>query len=67
MKYKWNGAVFSSEKYPIHRKGLDNIGNSQDLRGEFIQEVGDKWLGIDFGQNRHSAENDAIQNIVGSV
>ncbi|EFK3929447.1 TPA: phage tail protein [Escherichia coli] len=61
---KCNGAVFSSEKYPNLAKAYPTL-KLPDLRGEFIRGW-DDGRGIDSGRNLLSAQNDAIQNIVGS-
>lgn len=61
---KCNGAAFSSEKYPNLAKVYPTL-KLPDLRGEFIRGW-DDGRGIDSGRNLLSAQNDAIQNIVGS-
>ena len=61
---KCNGAAFSSEKYPNLAKAYPT-NKLPDLRGEFIRGW-DDGRGIDSGRNLLSAQNDAIQNIVGS-
>ncbi|EMU7221515.1 phage tail protein [Escherichia coli] len=61
---KCNGAAFSSEKYPNLAKAYPTL-KLPDLRGEFIRGW-DDGRGIDSGRNLLSAQNDAIQNIVGS-
>ncbi|MGE1752875.1 phage tail protein [Escherichia coli] len=61
---KCNGAAFSSEKYPNLAK-VYPTNKLPDLRGEFIRGW-DDGRGIDSGRNLLSAQNDAIQNIVGS-
>ncbi|ENL3111861.1 phage tail protein [Escherichia coli] len=61
---KCNGAVFSSEKYPNLAKAYPTL-KLPDLRSEFIRGW-DDGRGIDSGRNLLSAQNDAIQNIVGS-
>ncbi|HEA5341862.1 TPA: phage tail protein [Escherichia coli] len=61
---KCNGAVFSSEQYPNLAKAYPTL-KLPDLRGEFIRGW-DDGRGIDSGRNLLSAQNDAIQNIVGS-
>ena len=61
---KCNGAVFSSEKYPNLAKAYPTL-KLPDLRGEIIRGW-DDGRGIDSGRNLLSAQNDAIQNIVGS-
>ncbi|WP_097740075.1 phage tail protein [Escherichia coli] len=61
---KCNGAEFSSEKYPNLAK-VYPTNKLPDLRGEFIRGW-DDGRGIDSGRNLLSAQNDAIQNIVGS-
>ncbi len=61
---KCNGAAFSSEKYPNLARAYPT-NKLPDLRGEFIRGW-DDGRGIDSGRNLLSAQNDAIQNIVGS-
>ncbi|CDL29425.1 phage tail protein [Escherichia coli] len=61
---KCNGAAFSSEMYPNLAK-VYPTNKLPDLRGEFIRGW-DDGRGIDSGRNLLSAQNDAIQNIVGS-
>ncbi|HAP0160725.1 TPA: phage tail protein [Escherichia coli] len=61
---KCNGAAFSSEMYPSLAKAYPT-NKLPDLRGEFIRGW-DDGRGIDSGRNLLSAQNDAIQNIVGS-
>lgn len=61
---KCNGAAFSAEEYPELAKAYPTL-KLPDLRGEFIRGW-DDGRGIDSGRNLLSAQNDAIQNIVGS-
>ncbi|EBR4397677.1 phage tail protein [Salmonella enterica subsp. enterica serovar Typhimurium] len=61
---KCNGAAFSAEEFPKLAKAYPTL-NLPDLRGEFIRGW-DDGRGIDSGRNLLSAQNDAIQNIVGS-
>ena len=61
---KCNGAAFSSGMYPNLAKAYPT-NKLPDLRGEFIRGW-DDGRGIDSGRNLLSAQNDAIQNIVGS-
>ena len=61
---KCNGAAFSAEEYPELAKAYPT-DKLPDLRGEFIRGW-DDGRGIDSGRNLLSAQNDAIQNIVGS-
>ncbi|MDY8423201.1 phage tail protein [Escherichia coli] len=61
---KCNGAPFSAEEYPELAKAYPTL-KLPDLRGEFIRGW-DDGRGIDSGRNLLSAQNDAIQNIVGS-
>ncbi|EJJ0655473.1 phage tail protein [Escherichia coli] len=61
---KCNGAAFSAEEYPELAKAYPT-NKLPDLRGEFIRGW-DDGRGIDSGRNLLSAQNDAIQNIVGS-